>query len=130
MNNTWKYARNLCKFVLLGLLAGVVCGGVGTAFYHAVALATRLRKAHPWLLYLLPVAGLLTAYLYALLKMEKDPGTDAVLRATREHESVPARLAALIFSGTFLTTFAAGPRAERGPRCRSAGAWAPPSAGC
>ena len=58
MNTTWKYARNLCKFVLLGLLAGVVCGGVGTAFYHAVALATRLRKAHPWLLYLLPVAGL------------------------------------------------------------------------
>lgn len=53
----------------------MVCGGVGTAFYHAVALATRLRKAHPWLLYLLPAAGLLTAYLYALLKMEKDPGT-------------------------------------------------------
>ena len=114
MNTTWKYARNLCKFVLLGLLAGVVCGGVGTAFYHAVALATRLRKAHPWLLYLLPAAGLLTAYLYALLKMEKDPGTDAVLRATKEHESVPARLAALIFSGTFLTHLCGGSAGREG----------------
>lgn len=92
----------------------MVCGGVGTAFYHAVALATRLRKAHPWLLYLLPVAGLLTAYLYALLKMEKDPGTDAVLRATKEHESVPARLAALIFSGTFLTHLCGGSAGREG----------------
>ena len=92
----------------------MVCGGVGTAFYHAVALATRLRKAHPWLLYLLPAAGLLTAYLYALLKMEKDPGTDAVLRATKEHESVPARLAALIFSGTFLTHLCGGSAGREG----------------
>ena len=118
MKATWKYARKLCKYVLLALLVGAVCGGGGTAFYHAIALATRLRKGHPWLLYLLPVAGLLTAYLYALLKMEKDPGTDAVLRAAKEEQSVPARLA----------TSAAGPRAGKGPPSRSAGDWAPPSA--
>ena len=114
MKATWKYARNLCKYVLLALLVGVVCGGVGTAFYHAIALATRLRKAHAWLLYLLPVAGLLTAYLYALLKMEKDPGTDVVLRAAKEEQSVPARLAALIFSGTFLTHLCGGSAGREG----------------
>ena len=114
MNTTWKYARNLCKFVLLALLVGVVCGLVGTAFYHAVVLATRLRKAHSWLLYLLPAAGLLTALLYALLKMEKDPGTNAVLRATVEQETVPARLSALIFSGTFLTHLCGGSAGREG----------------
>ena len=114
MNATMKYIRTLCKFVLLALLAGLVCGAVGTGFYHAVALATRLRKGHPWLLYLLPVAGLTTAYLYALLRMEKDPGTDAVLRATKEHETVPARLAALIFSGTFLTHLTGGSAGREG----------------
>ena len=56
----------------------------------------------------------MTAYLYALLKMEKDPGTDAVLRATKEHESVPARLAALIFSGTFLTHLCGGSAGREG----------------
>ena len=96
MKDTLHYIRTLCRFVLLGLLVGLVCGAVGTVFYHAIALATRLRTGHPWLLYLLPVAGLLTAYLYALLKMEKDPGTDAVLRATKDAQTVPARLAALI----------------------------------
>ena len=35
-----KYIRNLCRFVLLALLAGAVCGAVGTLFYHAIALAT------------------------------------------------------------------------------------------
>ena len=114
MDTAWKYARKLCKNVLLALLAGVVCGAVGTAFYHAVALATGLRRAHPWLLYLLPLAGLLTAYLYALLKMEKDPGTDAVLRAAKESQTVPARLAALIFSGTFLTHLTGGSAGREG----------------
>ena len=114
MKATIQYIRALAKLVLLALLAGVVCGGVGTAFYHAIVLATRLRVAHPWLLYLLPVAGLLTALLYGLLKMEKDPGTNAVLRATTERESVPARLAALIFSGTFLTHLCGGSAGREG----------------
>ena len=56
----------------------------------------------------------MTAYLYALLKMEKDPGTDAVLRATKEHESVPAHFAALIFSGTFLTHLCGGSAGREG----------------
>lgn len=114
MKATIQYIRALAKLVLLALLAGVVCGGVGTAFYHAIVLATRLRVAHPWLLYLLPVAGLLTALLYGLLNMEKDPGTNAVLRATTERESVPARLAALIFSGTFLTHLCGGSAGREG----------------
>jgi H+/Cl- antiporter ClcA len=114
MKATLAYIRTLCKFVLLALLVGLTCGAVGTLFYHAVALATRLRTGHPWLLYLLPVAGLLTAFLYALLKMEKDPGTDAVLRATTENETVPARLSALIFSGTFLTHLCGGSAGREG----------------
>ena len=114
MKDTLHYIRTLCRFVLLGLLVGLVCGTVGTVFYHAIALATRLRTGHPWLLYLLPVAGLLTAYLYALLKMEKDPGTDAVLRTTKDAQTVPARLAALIFSGTFLTHLCGGSAGREG----------------
>ncbi len=114
MKATLAYIRTLCKFVLLALLVGLICGAVGTLFYHAVALATRLRTGPPWLLYLLPVAGLLTAFLYALLKMEKDPGTDAVLQATKDDHTVPARLSALIFSGTFFTHLCGGSAGREG----------------
>ena len=114
MKTAIQYIKTLCRFVLLALLVGAVCGAVGTLFYHAIALATKLRTGHPWLLYLLPVAGLLTAFLYAVLKMEKDPGTDAVLRATLKSETVPARLSALIFSGTFLTHLCGGSAGREG----------------
>ena len=114
MKATIQYIRTLTKLVLLGLLVGIVCGLVGTLFYHAIVLATRLRVGHPWLLYLLPVAGLLTALLYGLLNMEKDPGTNVVLRATVEQETVPARLSALIFSGTFLTHLCGGSAGREG----------------
>ena len=47
MKDTLHYIRTLCRFVLLGLLVGLVCGAVGAVFYHAIALATRLRTGHP-----------------------------------------------------------------------------------
>ena len=44
MKDTLHYIRTLCRFVLLGLLVGLVCGAVGAVFYHAIALATRFDR--------------------------------------------------------------------------------------
>ena len=47
MKDTLHYIRTLCRFVLLGLLVGLVCGAVGTVFYHAIALAPGSERATP-----------------------------------------------------------------------------------
>ena len=52
----YAVATFVLKFVI-----GVVCGLVGTAFHFAIQLSTQAREAHPWLLFCMPVAGLLIA---------------------------------------------------------------------
>ena len=69
---------------LIAVLIGLICGTISAAFYYAFTLATGLRTAHPWLLWLLPVGGIAIALLYRACRMERDKGTNLVLTTVRE----------------------------------------------
>ena len=51
-------ARVLVLWLVLAAAVGLVCGGVGTAFHLSVEAVTELRGEHSWILWLLPLAGL------------------------------------------------------------------------
>ena len=53
-----RYVLTLLKWLVVAAVTGVICGAVGTLFHVGVEEATAFRGAHPWLLWLLPVAGL------------------------------------------------------------------------
>ena len=55
------YAAALLKWIVVGGLVGGVGGVVGALFHLGVNYATEVRLAHPWVLYLLPVGGLVIA---------------------------------------------------------------------
>lgn len=50
--------RVALQWFFLAVPMGLLCGFLGTLFHLAVEYATELRAAQPWLLFLLPVAGL------------------------------------------------------------------------
>ena len=58
----WHEAKAALRVALqwffLAVPMGLLCGFLGTLFHLAVEHATELRAAQPWLLFLLPVAGL------------------------------------------------------------------------
>ena len=54
--------RTLCQWLLLAGAAGTACGLAGAAFTWCVAQATSLRGTHPWLLYCMPLAGLVIVW--------------------------------------------------------------------
>ncbi|MER2236100.1 MAG: chloride channel protein, partial [Candidatus Limivicinus sp.] len=58
------YSKALGKWLLVSGIAGILCGLLGSAFHLGVDLANALRLAHPWLIWLLPVAGLAIAGIY------------------------------------------------------------------
>jgi H+/Cl- antiporter ClcA len=77
---------------------GVIAGFGSAAFLHALGWATRLRLAHGWLLYLLPVAGLAMGALYHYGAGRSARGMALVfdeIHAPTAH--LPARMAPLIF---------------------------------
>lgn len=106
--------RSLLKWLPLSLLVGVVLGLVGTGFHHAIEIATELRAHYSWIIWLLPVAGALIALIYKGLGLEKDPGTNIVLRSVYSEDSIPFRLAPAIFLGATLTHLTGGSSGREG----------------
>ena len=67
------------KWVIFSMLVGLIVGLCGTAFYKGLYIVTQTRIEHPWLIFLLPFAGLLIVGLYHALKNLNDGGTNLVI---------------------------------------------------
>ena len=102
------------RYVILAVFTGLVVGAVGILFYYALNFAGDLRVSHPWLIYLLPFAGLAIVGSYYLLHDEKDRGTNLVLSAIHSGDELPLRMAPLIFVSTFFTHLTGGSAGREG----------------
>lgn len=60
-----KYAVTVAKWLLLSVLVGGISGAVGAAFAYSVTFVTELRGEYSWMLYLLPVLGLVSVLIYS-----------------------------------------------------------------
>ena len=86
------YTRTFLMWLVCASIAGVACGAVGAVFFHLVSWATGMRQAHPWLLYLLPVGGLVIVFVYQTCRMGTERGTNAVLESAQQGKRAPLRL--------------------------------------
>ncbi len=107
------YATALLKWIVVGGLVGGVGGVVGALFHLGVNYATSVRLAHPWVLYLLPLGGLVIAGLYRLCKLE-GKGTNAVIESVHFGSDVPVLLVPLIFVSTVITHLCGGSAGREG----------------
>ncbi len=108
------YAYTLGKWLVCALILGGVCGLIGSAFHFCIGYATDLRGAHGWLLYLLPVAGLVIVALYRVCGVQNDEGTNLVLNSIRAKNDIPLNMTPLIFVGTVLTHLCGGSAGREG----------------
>ena len=107
------YAAALLKWIVVGGLVGGVGGVVGALFHLGVNYATEVRLAHPWVLYLLPVGGLVIAGLYKLCRLE-GKGTNAIIESVHFGSDVPLLLVPLIFVSTVITHLCGGSAGREG----------------
>ena len=108
-----SYAADLLKWALIAVVIGVLSGLIGALFYNGIAFVTDLRAAHPWLLFLLPVFGLIIVWFYRILRQEGN-NTDTVIEAAREGKRLRIELLPAIFFGTFLTHLGGGSAGREG----------------
>ena len=110
----FRHWKDTLKWVLFSILSGIAIGLVGTAFYFCMDLVTKIRFEHPWLICLLPAAGLLITGVYQLLKDENDSGTNLILSAIHSGDNIPLRMAPLIFFSTLITHLFGGSAGREG----------------
>ena len=109
------YIWTFGKWFLLSGLSGVLCGLVGTAFSYGIRFVTGTRSDYPWFLYLLPVAGLIIVFLYQILDVKEDKGTNLVLSSVQDpKEKVPLKISFLMFVSTLLTHLGGGSAGREG----------------
>ena len=108
------YLAVCAKWLVLAALVGCVVGPLGGAFGLALNWANATRGAHPWLLYLLPVAGLVIVFLYHRFDPDGGGSTNQIFVSVREHKPLTLRTAPLIFVSTVATHLFGGSSGREG----------------
>ena len=113
----WRFA----KWTMSASAIGVVCGLIGTMFHFGVHEVTAFRGTHPWVLYLLPLAGFVIVSFYKLTETD-GLGTDDIIDAVHEGKRLPILLLPAIFFGTVLTHLCGGSAGREGAAFQMGGA--------
>lgn len=103
----------LLRWTLISVAIGGIIGVIGAGFFHALSYVTTWRTQYDFLLYLLPVAGLLIALLYNSAS-ESQKGTNLVIASIRREGPIPWTMAPLIFISTLLTHLCGGSAGREG----------------
>ena len=96
------------KWTVLSIPVGIIAGGIGTLFHYLYSIAENSRLAHPWLVYFLPIAGVVIALLYHYFGKDKDISTNTVIHAIHTDDKIPKATAPLIVIATLLTHLCGG----------------------
>ncbi len=99
-----KYVPEFLCMTALSLLTGISCGLIGTIFVKAISIVTSLRESNSWILFLLPVFGLVLTFIYNKLKV-KGVGTNHIIKSVRSDKAVSPLLSVAVFCGTVLSHF-------------------------
>ena len=102
------------KWIILSLITGTAVGFISSAFHIGLEKCADIRKEQPYIILLLPVAGLLIVSIYKLLKLTHDKGTNMVLIAVRDGSGMTWKNTLSIFTGSILTHLTGGSAGREG----------------
>lgn len=108
------YIKTFLKWSFLSILVGAIGGLLGAAFHHSLHFVTHVRAENPWLIFLLPVGGLLTVALYRILKMPKNRGTNEMIDAILQKKPVSPLVAPAVFLASAFTHLFGGSAGREG----------------
>jgi H+/Cl- antiporter ClcA len=121
----FKLGVYIAKWTLLAGIVGVLSGSASAIFLVSLDYATDVRIHHPWLLYLLPVAGLAIGLFYRYLGRGLDGGNNLILEEIHDPQSkIPARLAPVILVATVATHLFGGSAGREGTAVQMGGSLA------
>ena len=108
------YLLHFLKWLLLGGLMGIIGGLLGAGFHHALHFVTGVRLQFTWIVYLLPIGGLLAVGLYRLLRLRNNRGTNEIIDAVLDGKPVNPWIAPGIFLSAAVTHLFGGSAGREG----------------
>lgn len=109
-----RYIRTFLKWIFISVSVGLIGGTVGSIFHICIDYVTDTRTENNFLIWLIPIGGLLTAAIYNLFSQKERLDTNRVLEALQQEKSVPLILSPLIFVSTLITHLLGGSAGREG----------------
>lgn len=115
----------LFKWTLLVIPVAVLVGSLVALFLWLLDRATNLRMQQPWLLYLLPLAGIVIYMLYKYLGKNSEGGNNLIMDEIHAPGGgVPARMTPLVLITTIITHLFGGSAGREGTAVQMGGSMA------
>lgn len=113
----------LLKWTFICLLIGGFTGTASAGFLWTLEWATNYREANLWIIWLLPIAGLVIGLSYHLYGESVVKGNNMLLEEYHSPKKViPFKMAPLVFLGTILTHLFGGSAGREGTAVQIGGA--------
>jgi H+/Cl- antiporter ClcA len=117
--------RFLLKWTIWSIPLSIFIGSAIALFLWLLDLVTNLRFTHHWLLFTLPLTGLVTYLLYKLWGKNAEKGNDLIMDEIHQPGAgVPGRMAPLILVVTILTHLSGGSAGREGTAVQMGGSLA------
>ncbi|HET9137069.1 MAG TPA: voltage-gated chloride channel family protein [Candidatus Kapabacteria bacterium] len=105
---SWKehlqLGRYIVRWLILVFPVATVIGSLTALFLWSLELVTSTRESTPWLLYLLPIAGLAIGITYHTIGKRIEGGNNLIVDEIHSPDAgVPTRMAPLILISTIIT---------------------------
>lgn len=92
------------KWTLIAVLIAALSGTASAFFLFALDAATNWREAHPWIIWLLPLAGFGVGWVYLKIGSSVEAGNNLLIDEIHDPKKVvPLRLAPLVLAGTVIS---------------------------
>jgi H+/Cl- antiporter ClcA len=94
----------LAKWCLIASAVAALAGSASAFLLYALDAVTAWREAHPWIIWLLPLAGFAVGWIYLHLGSSVEAGNNLLIDEIHDPKQVvPLRLAPLVLGGTIVS---------------------------
>ncbi|MPW25538.1 voltage-gated chloride channel protein [Alkalibaculum sp. M08DMB] len=109
------FTSTLIKWVFWGSIVGVAVGSTSALLLNANDFLTDTRNENNFLLFLLPLGGILIGYIYRYHGANSRRGNDLILEYIHNgNEEVPLRMGPIVYVSTFITHLLGGSTGREG----------------
>ncbi|KIC00061.1 chloride channel protein [Flavobacterium sp. KMS] len=113
----------ILKWIFICVLIGVLSGSASAFFLITLEFVTQYRILHDWIIWLLPIGGLLVGFSYYYLGKDVVKGNNLLLEEYENPKQIiPLKMAPLVYFGTIITHLFGGSAGREGTAVQMGGA--------
>lgn len=123
LENTKKVMLVTLKWILICVLTGIFSGSASAFFLVALDWVTQYREHNNWIIWLLPIGGLIIGLLYYYWGKSIVKGNNLLLEEYENPQKIiPLKMAPLVLFGTLITHLFGGSAGREGTAVQMGGA--------